>query len=264
MDSTQWIVFGIGMGVLVVGIFSIVMGVLARGKLNLMKETRTVSADTACNIGDTTGTVKVEVAGIAETDAPLVSPATNTSCIYFRHQVEQLEIDYDRDYDGDMRREERWVTVVDTKQQVPFMLRDSSGTVEVLPRDAKFEAHKTMGNQYGAMGLDVDIYDRRSDSVIGQVLDTISSLGGGATNRFRTSEWVIPAGERLYVLGSAIRQGERCVIGKGEGPFIVSTKSEEELTRKYTWTSMGWLVFGTLAAAGGVVAAIYALSAMGS
>ncbi|MBN2168317.1 MAG: hypothetical protein JW738_03660 [Actinobacteria bacterium] len=263
MDSTQWIVFGIGMGVLVVGIFSLVMGYLARKKLSLMKETQTVTADTACNAGDTTGTVNIEVAGIAETDTPLVSPATNTPCIYFRHQVEQLEVDYDRDYDGDMRREEHWNTVVDTKQQVPFLLRDSSGTVEVQPRDAKFEAHKTMSNQYGAMGLDVDIYDRRSDSVLGQVLDTISSLGGGATNRFRTSEWVIPAGEKLYVLGSAIRQGEHCVIGKGEGPLIVSTKSEEELTKKYTWTSLGWLVFGTVASAGGIVAAIYAFAAMG-
>lgn len=263
MDSTQWIVFGIGMGVLVVGIFAVVMGVLARMKLNLMKDTETVTADAACNIGDTTGTVKVEVAGIAQTDTPLMSPATNTSCIYFRHQVEQLEVDYDRDYDGDYRREERWVTVVDTKQQVPFMLRDSSGAVEVLPRGAKFEAHKTMGNQYGAMGLDVDIYDRRSDGVIGQIFDTISSLGGGATNRFRTSEWVIPTGEQLYVLGSALRQGQRSVIGKGEGPFIVSTKSEEELSKKYTWTSIGWLVFGTVASAGGIVAAIYAFAAMG-
>lgn len=262
MDNTQWIVFGIGIAVCIGGIVSIVMGFKTRQKLAVMKGIQTMTADAVCNMGDTTGTVKVEVAGITEADMPLTSPATNTPCLYYRHQVEQLEVDYDRDYDGDYQREEHWRTVADSKRDVPFTIRDSSGAVGVNPDGASFVSKQTMNGQYGAYGVDV-YRQEKSDGIMGTVLDTISSLGGGATNSFRTSEWVIPLGQQVYVLGNAVRQGDQCIIGKGNGPFIVSVKSEEQLTKRYIWTAVGWFAFGAAASTGGVVAAIFAFTAMG-
>lgn len=152
MSTTQWTVFGIGIGVLILGVIFIVLGVLAKRKLSAIMETPTVSAAEATQIAGPTGK-KVEVVGVTESNQPLKAPASGKECVYYRLLVEELHVDYVNDYSDDSsytQMTESWQTVADDKRHTRFLVRDSSGAVEVDPERADFVAQKTLSNLYGA------------------------------------------------------------------------------------------------------------------
>lgn len=261
MDTTQWIVVGIGLAILVVGIIFIVMGVLAKRRLSVMADTRTVGAGEAGHIADPSGTVKVEVFGVAETPEPLIAPVSGKQCVYFRHQVEELRVEYDRDTQGNRQRRESWHTITDEKRHAPFVVRDSTGAVQVNPDKAKFVAQQTVDNAYGAPGYEPSRAQSGIGGVVGEVLG--SALGADRTAGVRSSEWIIPVGQQAYVIGNAQQTPEGPVLRKGEGHFIISCKSEEELTKKYRLAYILWVAFGVALGAGGITAAIIAATVMG-
>lgn len=112
-----------------------------------------------------------------------------------------------------------------------------------------------MNDQVGSYGYEPPA---AGGGILGSVLDTAIDV---ATNQgscyYRTSEWVIPLGQPVYVLGSAFRTPAGAEIRHGSGPFIVSYKSEEGLTRKYSWHFALWTIFGVLFGAGGIATAVY-------
>lgn len=253
MSSTQWIVLGIGLGVLVLGIIFIVVGFLTRRKLNVMADTQTVGAGEAAQVANPSGTARVEVYGNAESDQPLTAPISGKPCVYYRLRVEELRVRYDRDSQGNTHRRESWDTVTDEKRFTPFYIRDSSGAILVEPEKADFVARQTVNNAFGAPG-----YEQGSRGGIGGVVgDVVGAALGAETSRgMRSSEWIVPTGEPTYVIGSALATGAGSVLAKGEGHFIISYKSEEELARKYNRAFILWSVFGGIFAVGGIVLAI--------
>lgn len=256
MSTTQWIVLGIGIGVLILGVVFIVLGILARRKLTAITETPTMSASEAAQIAGPTGR-KVEVYGVTESSQPLVAPASGSECVYYRLQVEERYVDYDYDSSsGHSRRTESWRTVADDKRHAPFVVRDSSGAVGVDPEGAEFVAQKTVSNAYGAPGMAERGAGDTIGGVVGEVLG--SALRGGYSSGHRHSEWIIPHGQETYVLGDVVQAPSGAVIRKGEGPFIISYKSEEQLTRKYKLGYILWSVFGAVCAVGGIVLMIVA------
>lgn len=255
MDNSQWIVVGVGGGAFLLGIVFIIMGILSRRKLEAIRETPTVNAAQAAQLAGPAGTNKVEMRAVAESPAPLTAPASGTRCLYYRHNVEEMRERVVTDTDGSTHTEQDWVTVTDNKLSAPFVLRDETGTVSVTPDGAEFVPQQTMNDQMGAYGYEGRIQEG-SGGVLGGVLDSVLDAVDG-TSYFRTSEWVIPLGQPVYVLGTAVRTAGGVEIQEGEGPFIISYKSEEGLTRKYTWHYVLWLVFGVLFGGGGIAAAVY-------
>jgi len=149
--------------------------------------------------------------------------------------------------------------VADEKRYAPFVISDSTGQVAIDAEKAKFDAEQTVRDAYGAPG-----YDPSRSSSIGGVLGGVlgNVLGMETTRGVRSSEWIVPAGQPTYVLGNVIESGGQAVVTKGDGPFIVSTRSEEELAGKYRLHYMLWMGFGAFFTAGGVVAAIVAATVL--
>lgn len=261
MDKTQLIVLIIGCVVAALGVLFVVIGWFSKKKLSAIQETSTADAGMASQMADTAGSNKVEIKGVAGHEQPLVSPASGTQCVYYRHQVEQLHVTYDRDSQGRSYRREEWRTVADSERHLPFTVSDASGSVTVKPEDAKFVVEKVIDRQFGAPGYEGPQAER---SAVGEVIGTvIDSLDGRYEGGYRTSEWVVPVGQELYVLGNVFRTEKGAEVRKGEGPFIISSKSEEELTKKYKISFGLWLGFGILLGVGGIGLAIYAAAFLG-
>ena len=252
MTNQQWALIGIGGALFLFGVIAVIMGTRAKGKLAQMRETSTASA--AQLAGAPVGT-RVELKGIAEALQSLTSPATNTQCLYYKHKVEGLEEKQKRDEKGNLHTEQNWETVAEDERYASFVLRDSSGGVRVDPDGAEFISTQSMNGQAGAYGYSLP---EEHQSVADAVMDVLTDDDHYRHyTRYRTSEWIIPVGRECYVLGSVAGQRENASVGKGDGRFIISCKSEEELQKKFTWYYVLWLVFGALSMAGGVGLAIF-------
>jgi hypothetical protein len=257
MTNQQWALIGIGGALFLFGIVAVVMGMLSRRKLTAISGTSTSTVAQAAGGAGAVPGAQVELKGVSEGRPALTSPATNTQCLYFKHKVEGLRVRMERDDKGNMHRREEWDKVFEDERSTPFILRDDSGAIVVAPDGAEFVPVISMNDQSGAFGYDVP-----QESVTAQVLDTVLDAVTHDDDyehyeRYRTSEWIVPAGQQCYVLGSVTGQGEGAQVSKGGGRFIISCKSEEELSRKYKWHFMLWWLFGVLSLAGGAGLAIF-------
>jgi hypothetical protein len=255
MTSQQWALIGIGGALFVFGIIAVVMGMMARRKLTTISGTSTSTVAQAAAGAGAVPDAQVELKGVPEGQPALTSPATNTQCLYFRHKVEGLRVKMERDERGNMQRRESWEKVFEDERSTPFILRDSSGGIWVVPDGAEFVPVLSMNDQNGAFGYNVpqeSVTERVLDSVLDAMDDDYEHF-----ERYRTSEWIVPTGQQCYILGSVTGQGDKAQVSKGGGKFIVSCKSEEELSRKYRWHFMLWWLFGILSLAGGAGLAIF-------
>lgn len=96
MDYTHWLIIGAGVAGLAFLLVAVFVFTRTQGKSKAMEGARTVSAAQAGKAAGPAGT-SVELKGTAETDAPLVAPASGTPCVYYRHKVEELYVYYDYD-----------------------------------------------------------------------------------------------------------------------------------------------------------------------
>lgn len=242
MDAWHWALVAVGAVALVVAGLAVVLAFRGQGKVEKMKSVNTITAAEAAAAAMPGGGATVELYGKAEVAQPLVAPGTGTRCIYYRHQIEQLYEEYSSASYGDQggsypRTTHEWRTVSDQRQYLPFLLRDSSGAIQVNPRDAEIVAKETLSNApQGFQG--------HSDGA--GILDSAKNLTMGAfsmqTGQRRQSEWIVATGVPVYVLGDAVATPEGPVVQKGADPFIVSWKSEEELSKTFSWKSALWLV----------------------
>jgi hypothetical protein len=221
-----------------------------RSALALMDATRTITAAEAATLGTPAGTT-VELYGIALSDSPLLSPGTGTPCVYYRYKVEEYQVRrvYDSDSIGGTRNEGQWCTVLDTSQVDPFQLKDSSGTIEVLPGGAEMVALEM---------LDSAGEGPQAESPLGNVAAMVTG-GHSMEGRRRVSEWVVPMGQPVYVLGPVVQTPLGPRIENAQDRFIISVKPEQALSRSFKWQSIGWLGATCLLAATGTIAVVFAL-----
>ena|GEM_PF-1071824 len=257
MDAWHWALVGIGAVALIVAVLAAVLAFRGQGKLAKMKSTNTITAAEAAAAAMPGGGVTVELYGNAEVAEPLIAPGTGTHAVYYRHKVEQLYEEYQTRSYGDHgggypTTTHEWRTVSDERQYLPFLLRDSSGAIQVNPQDAEIVARETLSNSPAGFQGKADSHG---------VLDMAKNLGLGAlstqTGQRRQSEWVVAAGTPVYVLGDAVTTPEGPVVRKGADPFIVSWKSEKELSKTFSWKTSGWLVGAFVAIALGALGIFY-------
>jgi len=197
----------------------------------------------------------VELTGSAESPEPLTSYLAEVPCVYYRWSVEEhwsrTVTEHYTDSKGKRRtrtrRKSGWRTVADGDRQQPFYLKDDCGIVLVRPAGAKIEAdtvfreHCTRGDRlYYAKGPAHSV--SHSD------------------HRRRFTERAIPLHAPLYVMGKA-RQRQDVVAPEiaadADAPvFLISTRSEQQIT---TGLATQYWVFGVLGAlavaAGALIAA---------
>lgn len=175
-----------------------------------------------------------ELKGQAHSDTPLTAELSNEQVVYYKseviHKYERLE--NKKDSQGNIQK--KWVkhndTVSENEQWAPgFGVKDESGFIAINPKKSKMDTiqlySKFEKGEPNQSGLNIKL----GGVSIG--------LGGGGNSNHRTigyeyKEIGIKAAQNLYVLGDANDRDGSLIVSKPTDkkyPFIVSTKSEDEL-----------------------------------
>lgn len=212
---------------------------------------------TLADLGTVGGFRKVcEVVGAAHPhpDGPLRAPQSGVECVWFRQTVVHKYSEQYRDSDGHWRRRERSETVLDDTSRQGYALVDDSGIIGVDPNGVAPDRPEKLHENFVPGGPGPGGLGGMVQGFFGHGTD---SLGMTYT------EWVIRPGQRLYILGEVHDRIGPLVIGKPESssdPFIVSTRSEEELRagtvghqRWYAWGGSALAVLGIVLVVVGLV-----------
>ncbi len=221
-------------------------------KAGLMRDTET---SPAASVDAMAAGALVEVKGTLRCEEPLTSEMARRQCAYYVSRVIQEFRETDRDADGDLKTRRRSQVVSESEHFAPFLVEDPSGTVGVRGEGAEVD------------GLEVtnrfeDAADDGGGLKIGGV--TLQMGQGQQTLGYRHVEHVLPVDAPVYVLGTVRADGRVGApeSGGGEGRFLISYRSEEELGKGYGRDALvlglvvaGLFVFGAVFLGAGLMAA---------
>jgi hypothetical protein len=199
-------------------------------------------------------------------DKPLVSPLTQTECVFYHFKVEELRTSTSS---GTTQRVSKtkpqmtsaWVPVINDRQAVPCGLQDETGVahVDLLGAEMVLSTGKPKeSNFFNSCPPDLqETLKRRYD---------FSTKGLLLSKSLRFTEMLIRPGDRLLVVGDVeSNPGEPATFVKRDRSFIVSDQEEEQVVRHFRRHVIGaYVVMGLVAAitlfAAGVP--IYIMSAL--
>jgi hypothetical protein len=253
----------IGIGLVAVSIALFVGYSFQNKKLFQMKSTETskinelkeISSAVAADIGAGSFNQITEVKGRAMCDNPLTSELAKAKCVYYSMSVtrEYEETYWDTDANGNrvQRTRKGSDSVAHNTRSTPFYIQDATGKIKINPEGASFVTEKAYsrfepGEVHGSSlrigGLTIN-------------LGSITQSSQRRTIGYRYEEDIIPLNRDLYVLGEAAdSSGELCVQkpAKKENKFIISVKSEDELTRSAQGAVKVLLILSMIAGVGGI------------
>ncbi len=188
---------------------------------------------------------QVEVKGRAVALDPMRSYLAQTSCVYFRYRVEELwsRLVTTRDQEGKTTTstESGWSTVSRGGAAPSFLLRDRTGELRIDPDGADVHGTTVFDETVGM--FDPLYYSKGPAEAVAD-----------SDHRRRFTEEAIQVGERVYVFGTA-RQREDIVAAEiaasdkyDDDVFLISTRSEDQIARRYGWTAVISLIMSGLAA----------------
>lgn len=195
----------------------------------------------------------VELQGTAESENPLTSYLAGISCVFYKWHIEEhwqrtLTETY-TDAKGRTqtrtRTESGWKTVASGGQSKPFYLKDDEGIVRIVVD--------------GATINDLPVFNRtclRSDDLY----YTKGPAGeiANSTHQRRFQESALPLHIMLYVMGQA-RERQDIVAAeiaqdKNAPMFLVSTRTEKQISAGYSRWLWFWRCLGLVLATGATVA----------
>ena len=191
----------------------------------------------------------VELKGTAESSGPLTSYLAGAACVHYGWTVEEhwsrTVVTTETDSKGNTRtvtrHESGWTQVDAGGETIPFYLQDDCGVILVRPDGAKIEA-ATMFDETCAMG-DPLYYGKGPATA---VMDS--------DHRRRFVERGIPLKVDLFIVGQARERQDIVapeIVADPDAPmFLISTRSEEQVSSGMKWGARGWAIFGLLAAVG--------------
>jgi len=235
------------MAAIIIGIVLIGLGVLMiflrRKKSDQLLEIKATQTSTAKDLTDmcksineelgSTGGFKqqAEVKGVVKCDKPIYGELSKQPCVYYEMNVSERfeEVYYEKDAQGNSQRRTRTgsTSVASNSQRIPFQLEDATGRVTVNPNSANIDPVQVVskyeqnfsGNRVSFGSFSFNIAARSGDRRV---------LG------YEFTEKIIPLDRNIYVLGEASDSSGQLMIQtsseKGK-PFIITLKSEEELTK---------------------------------
>lgn len=224
-----------------------VIGAMRSGRRQRLVDNLPTSKTTGVFIG------LVELNGTAESDAPLTSHLAGVPCVHHAWTVEEkwsrTVTETYRDSDGKMktrtRHESGWTTLDSGGETIPFYLKDDCGTILIQPDGAELEPQDVFSETCS-----------RSDPLYYSKGPAQAIAHSDHIRRF--VEDAISLHAPLYVIGQA-RERKDVVAAevakdKNAPMFLISTRSEKEVSRGFHWAFWIWCFFGLLLAVGGFVA----------
>jgi hypothetical protein len=194
----------------------------------------------------------VEVKGTAECSAPLVSYLAQQRCVHYSWSVEEhwsrTVIETYTDSQGKTqtrtRHESGWKSVASGGEMMPFYLQDDYGVVLVRPEGAKLEPQTIFSE---TCGRGDPLYYAKGPAFAVSDSD----------HRRRFTEQAIPLHATLYVIGQARERAEvvapEIAADKNAPMFLISTRTEEQVSKGMGWAYFGCHFGGLAAAVGGAV-----------
>jgi hypothetical protein len=194
----------------------------------------------------------VELKGTAEAARPLTSYLAGQACVHYAWTVEEhwsrMVTETYTDSKGRTqtrtRHESGWTRVGNGGETIPFYLQDDYGVILVRPDGAKIEP-LTMFDE--TCGTGNPLYYGKGPA--GAVADS--------DYRRRFVELGIPLKTNLYLVGQSRERADVVapeIAADEQAPmFLISTRSEEQVSSGMKWGARGWAFFGLVAAVGFVV-----------
>jgi hypothetical protein len=190
----------------------------------------------------------VALRGTIECAAPLAAEISGTACVHYRTRVEReyeeryTEFDEARKEHVHKTRRAR-ETVASATRGCPFVLRDATGTIDVLPDGATIDDEQTVSRfepDPGPVAVGACL------SLGGFTLTLGAPQGEGTrTLGYHLQEHVLPVGRDVYVLGQATDAEGRLAIHKpntADAAFVISPRSREALLQSTASSAKGFYV----------------------
>ena len=195
----------------------------------------------------------VELKGTAESEKPLTSYLAGIRCVQCTWQVDEhwsrTVVETYTDAEGHSqtrsRTESGWTRVAGGSLYIPFYLKDDTGVIRIVPERATIHG-VTVFNQTCSRGS--PLYFAKGPA--SEVLDS--------THQRRFIETAVPLHSMLYVVGQAHVKEDvvapEIAYDKDAPLFLVSTRTEKQVSRRYTLEFWLWFVGALAAVIGGTVA----------
>jgi hypothetical protein len=199
----------------------------------------------------------VELKGTVECEQPLESFLAQVPCVYYSYDIEErwsrMVTEQESDGKGGTRtvtREESgWTTVDSRTEMTPFYLKDDTGHLLVRPEGARIEAAAVFNETCTPMN---GLYYGKGPA--GGIIDS------DLVRRF--SETAIPLQAPLFVVGQARERKDVVAPEIAADPqasdFLISVRSQEEISSGLGWQLWLFLLLGAVAAPGGHIASVLA------
>ncbi len=195
----------------------------------------------------------VELKGTAESEVPLRSFLAETLCVYYQYSVSEhwsrTVTESYTDSKGNRRtrtkRESGWKTVASGGRMGPFYLQDDCGVILIRPDGADIEPKSVFHETCGPAD---PLYYGKGPS--GAVADS--------DYRRQFSERAIPLHAPVYVVGQARERSDivepEIAYDKESPMFLISTRTEKDVSRLLGCAFYLWLVPGLMFCVGGFIA----------
>ena len=191
-----------------------------------------------------------ELKGSAESETPLTSYLGGIRCVWYEWKVEEhwsrTVTETYTDAQGRSgvrtRTESGWTVVASGGDNPPFYLKDDTGVIRIMPEGADIHGVSTFDRTCGSGD---PLYFAK-----GPLFAVANS-----THQRRFKESALPLHAMLYVMGQA-RERKDVVAAeiardKGDPLFVISTKTERQISSAYVWWIWLWLILGLLVTIGG-------------
>ena len=191
----------------------------------------------------------VELKGTAENDQPLTSFLAETACVHYAwsinehwsRTVTESYTDAQGKSQTRTRHESGWTTVESGGDSTPFYLQDDCGVVLIHPAGAKIEPQSVFDKT--CTPLDALYYGK------GPAIAVPNS-----DHRRRFSETAISQHAPVFVVGRARERSDVVAAEIAADPaapmFLISTRSEKEISSGFGSGFWGWGIFGLLLVVG--------------
>ena len=194
-----------------------------------------------------------ELKGTAESETPLTSYLAGAPCVQYDWQVEEhwsrtvteTYTDSKGHTQTRTRTESGWTKVAGDSQSIPFYLKDDAGIIRVVPDGAKINSIETFDET--ASRSSPLYYGKGPQHEI-----------ANSTHKRRFHETALPLHTTLYVVGQARERQDvvaaEIAYDKNAPMFLISTRTEKQVSAGYGRWFWLFLVLGLMCAIGGAVA----------
>jgi hypothetical protein len=193
-----------------------------------------------------------ELKGTAESDVPLTSHLAGKRCVYFSWHVEEhwskIVHETYTDSKGHIqtrtRTESGWTTVASGGQAIPFYLKDDTGIIRIIPEGADITP-VTIFDQSCSPGDPLYYWKGPREAI------------AHSTHERSFIETAIPLHTMLYIMGHARERQDVAAAeiakDKNAEMFLISTRTEKQISTGYAIWLWFWLTLGFGLAIGGTI-----------